>query len=135
MESKTAEKIKEKSKIEDSATNLIFACRYIRLQFTKCTVWPRNVKLKWFHEVVFENQRCCSIIRITVGQCDKALLSWVNEKVTFAKVILYKLSFEQLIESFLNQFFCLFHSSFRRASNLRAQNFYRSYLVLIINFV
>ena len=30
----------------DSGTNLISACCGIRLQFTKCTVWPRNESLK-----------------------------------------------------------------------------------------
>ena len=36
---------KKISKVADSETNLSFACCEIRLQFTKCAVWPRNVKL------------------------------------------------------------------------------------------
>ena len=34
---------KKNINVADSATNLIFACCGIRLQFRKCTVWPRNV--------------------------------------------------------------------------------------------
>ena len=33
---------KENSIVADSATNRIFACCGIRLQFTKCTIWSRN---------------------------------------------------------------------------------------------
>ena len=32
----------KKVNVADCATNLILACCAIRLQFTKCTVWPRN---------------------------------------------------------------------------------------------
>ena len=34
---------KKNSNIADSATILLLTCRGICLQFTKCTVWPRNV--------------------------------------------------------------------------------------------
>ena len=34
---------KKSNNVVDSATNLILACSGIRLQCTKCTVWPRNV--------------------------------------------------------------------------------------------
>ena len=35
--------IEDHSNVAESATNLIVACCGIRLQFTECTVWPRNV--------------------------------------------------------------------------------------------
>ena len=44
-ESKTAKKIIKISNVADSATILFFACCGIRLKFTKCTVWPRNVPM------------------------------------------------------------------------------------------
>ena len=33
---------KKSDNVVDSATNLILVCSGIRLQCTKCTVWPRN---------------------------------------------------------------------------------------------
>ena len=37
---KQQRKSKKNSSVAESARNLIFACSGIRLQFTKCTVWP-----------------------------------------------------------------------------------------------
>ena len=65
VESKTAKKYEKNGTVEASATVLFLGCYGIRLQSTKCAVWPRNLEKQYslskslnFREIqfcIFEN--------------------------------------------------------------------------------